>query len=139
MPGGSKRYADEQIIVQLASGKSIEAVAKLCGVSAVTIHRRLKNPGFRGRVRQARALVLERALGHLSRGSAEAAITLRNLLRSTNEKIKLGAASQLLGLGAKLREVEELEGRLAELEEQVGRLQRAQKEGGRRGVAWPSS
>ena len=118
---------NELLIAELASGKSYEAVAQLTGISKSTVIRRMKTPAFRGKVRQARALALERALGHLSRASAEAAITLRNLLRSTNEKIKLGAARVILGAERNFLESEELAADVEELKAQVAQLRKTEK------------
>jgi hypothetical protein len=118
---------DEELIAQLASGKSYEAAAQLVGIDKSTVVRRMKKPAFRRRVRQARALVLERALGHLSKASAEAAITLRNLLRSTNERTKLGAARAILDAEVRFRESEELAADVQDLKEQVRQLQLVEK------------
>ncbi|HWG41332.1 MAG TPA: hypothetical protein VN688_01000 [Gemmataceae bacterium] len=129
MPGGPKHNADSVLIAHLASGKSVEATAKLAGVSDVTVYRRLKNLAFRSKVRQARADVLERALGHLSKGAAEASIVLRNLLRDDDHRLRLGAARAILGLGDQLRESEETDARLAALEEQVRKLTKEKAHG----------
>jgi hypothetical protein len=69
---------------------------------------------------QARADLVERALGHLAAGSAEAAVTLRRLLRGvTTDAIKLGAARAMLDLGVKVRENVDQELRLAVLEQHL--------------------
>lgn len=120
---------DEILIEHLAAGRSYSAVAKLAGVSERTIIRRMKSTVFRRRVRQARADVLERALGHLSRASAEAAITLRNLLRSDNEKIKLGAANTILTAELRFRQNEDLAADVEDLKEQVAKLRKMEKKG----------
>jgi transcriptional regulator with XRE-family HTH domain len=119
--------ANETLIAHLASGKSYEAVAQLTGISKSTILRRMRNSSFRRKVREARADVLERALGHLARAATEAAITLRNLLRGDSPKIKLGAARAILQAECKFRESEDLAADVEDLKEQVAALQRIEK------------
>jgi hypothetical protein len=124
--------ANETLIAHLASGKSYDAVAQLTGISKSTIIRRMRNSSFRRKVREARADVLERALGHLARAATEAAITLRNLLRSDSQKIKLGAARAILQAECKFRESEELAADVELLKEQVAKLQKIEKRRQRR-------
>lgn len=121
---------DEILIQHLASGRSHSATAKLTGISEKTIQRRMKSSTFRRRVRQARADVLERALGHLSRATAEAAIVLRNLLRSgCSERIKLEAARVILTAEIRFRESEDLAADVEDLKEQVAKLRKMEKKG----------
>jgi hypothetical protein len=116
MAGSGRKNADESLIVTLAGGATVQGAAQLCDVSERTIHRRLNDPVFKHRLAQARAGMVERALGHLATGAAEAAVVLRNLLAAEGDNIKLGAARSILELGNKLREGVELEARIAVLE-----------------------
>jgi hypothetical protein len=119
---------NETLIAHLAAGNSWDAVVQLTGVSKATIARRMRDPKFRRKVREARAIVLERTLGLIAEGSVEAGIVLRNLLvNSTSERTKLGAARILLGAEAKFRETEELKADVEDLKEQVAALQRMEK------------
>jgi hypothetical protein len=61
--------------------------------------------------------MVERSLGTMADGMAEAAQVLRQLLGSPSESVRLGAARSLLVLGVKLRESVEVEARLQALEE----------------------
>jgi hypothetical protein len=125
MAGGSRKSADDALVAALAGGNTVEAAAALCAVSEATVYRRLREPGFRRRVSWARAELLERALGHLAQGSAEAAIQLRNLVAdSKDERVKLGACRTILEMGARLRETVELAEDLAEMQRQLEDLQR---------------
>jgi hypothetical protein len=124
--GGDRSGADAALLAALAGGASIQAAAQLAGVSESTAYRRLRSRPFRRRLDRARQEMLDRALGHLSRGGTEAAITLRKLLRSEDARVKLGAAKCILESGAKVKEAAELERRIAALEEQARR--RARKE-----------
>jgi hypothetical protein len=96
---------------------SIEAAAKKVGCAAVTVHGWLRDqPALRVRIRWLRTQMTERALGLLADGMAEAAITLRRLLRSKSEAMRHKAAESLLTHGAQLSALAELQGRLEALE-----------------------
>lgn len=117
MAGGSRKNADTALVAALAGGATVEAAAKLAGVSERTVYRRLENAGFRRQVAEARAAMIERATAKLAEASTEAAATLRALLdASSPPAVRLGAARAILELGTRLREAEELEKRIAELE-----------------------
>ena len=118
---------DELLIAQLAAGQSYDAAAQAAGVSKSTIIRRMKTPAFRGKVRQARALALEMTLGNLSIASAEAAITLRLLLHSRDEKVRLHAARVILAAERSFLESEELMADVEELKAQVAALRKVEK------------
>jgi hypothetical protein len=103
--------------MHLAAGLTVEAAAHKAGISPRTAHRRLAEPDFRRRVTQARAAMVERALGKLADGAAEAVDTLRKLMHKAKaESVRLAAARAMLELGNRLREAVELEQRLAALE-----------------------
>ena len=105
------------LVVGMASGLTIRSASKRAGITERTAGRWLAVPGFRQRVQEARAGLVERALGKLARDSTKAADTLRKLLDAGSDSIKLGAARALLELGNKLRESVALEERLALLEQ----------------------
>lgn len=113
-----RKNADELLLTTLAGGASVQAAAQLCDVSERTVNRRLADPEFRRKLNDARAQMVERALGHLSEGAAEASIVLRNLManKDTADTVKLAAARAVLELGHKLRDGVDHEQRLAEIE-----------------------
>jgi hypothetical protein len=100
----------------LAAGATKQDAARLVGVGERTIYRRLEDPRFRRRVDDARAELVNRAVGSLADASAAAVATLRALLSADSESVRLGACRAILDLGLKLREAEELERRIAALE-----------------------
>jgi hypothetical protein len=121
--GDIRSYTDtltpkqEAVATCLAAGMSIEAAARKSGCAAVTVKLWLrKRPAVRVRVRWLRVQATERALGLLVDGMAEAALTLRRLLRSKSEGMRLKAADSLLSHGAQLSALAELQERVAELE-----------------------
>src|SRR5262245_50392798 len=105
----------------LAAGATVCQAAERAGLSVRTAYRRLAEASFRQRVAELRAEMVERAVGKMADGMAEAADTLRQLLRADAESVRLGAARSMLELGNKLRESVELEQRLVELERRLPR------------------
>jgi hypothetical protein len=118
--GGERKNADSALIAALAAGGTVEASAKVAGVSVATAHRRIADPGFRQRVTDARDEMVSRAVARLSATSTLAADTLRELLTARSETVRLSAARTVLELGMKLRETEDLAARIAALENRQG-------------------
>jgi hypothetical protein len=121
MTGNGRRKGDDALLLALAAGRPVRDAAGSAGLGERTARRRLADPDFRRRVVEARGEMVARALGKMADGMAEAADTLRQLLRAEGESVRLGAARSILELGNKLRESVELEQRLAALEEQLAR------------------
>jgi hypothetical protein len=111
--------ADEALALGVATGKSLREAAAAAGIGERTATRRWADPAFRRRVAELRGDMVARSLGRLADGMADAADTLRALLRAEGDSVRLGAARALLELGTKLREGVELEERLAALEAAV--------------------
>jgi hypothetical protein len=123
-----RREADEALLLALACGATVESAARAAGLSPRTAHRRLADPAFAARVRQARADMAQRAAGALTAASAESVRTLLELQRASSPPaVRLGAARAVLEIGLKVREAAEFEGRLAALEQRL----EAEKGGGR--------
>jgi hypothetical protein len=123
MAGSGRRSADEALALALAGGQTLRDAAGAVGIGERTAARRWADPDFRRRVSALRADMVQRSLGRMADGMAEAADVLRKLLGAERDSVRLGAARSLLELGVKLRESVELEERLAALERQA-------KEGG---------
>jgi hypothetical protein len=111
-----RRNADDNLAAALAAGRTLREAAEAVGVSERTATRRAAEPGFRRRVTELRAAMVQGALGRLSDAMAEAADTLRRLLRAKRESARLGAARAIYEIGCKLRETVDLEERIAALE-----------------------
>src|SRR5579862_3756573 len=116
MAENGRRKGDMVLILALASGNTVRSAARQAGIGERTAARRMADAAFRQRVQETRAALVERALGKLARGSARAVETLRKLLKSDSDTVKLGAARTILELGSKLRESVELEKRIIDLE-----------------------
>src|SRR5262249_35865384 len=104
------------LLLALAGGATVRQAAEQACLSERTVHRRLAGADFQQRVAALRGQMVERALGKLADGMAEAADTLRRLLQAESPSVRLGAARSLRELGVKRRESGELEARLRDLE-----------------------
>jgi hypothetical protein len=116
----TRKNTDELLITALACGASVDSAAHSAGMSARTVHRRLKEPAFQERLLEARADMLQRTAGMLTAAGLESVKTLITLQQTTNTgSVRLGAARSVLEMGVKVREASELVQRLAALESQV--------------------
>jgi hypothetical protein len=108
---------EEQLILGLASGVTVEQAARAAGMSVRTAFRRLERPEFRSRVTRARTDLLERGLGRLAAASASAAAVLERQLEAESAAVQVRAAISILGLGGRLHEQLDLAERLEAIED----------------------
>jgi hypothetical protein len=120
MRKGGRHTADNNLLMALACGATIENAARSAGVSTTTVHRRMREPEFQQELQKVRADMVQRVAGMLTGAAGEAVKTLVALLNpSVPPVVRLGAARAILELGVKLRESAELEQRITVLEEQL--------------------
>jgi hypothetical protein len=117
------------LILALAEGCTVEEAAKRARVSVATVYRRRREPAFRAAVNEARRELWVSAVGQLTTATTEAAATLRDLLHSPMDQVRVAAARSILEHAAKGIDTVELEERLRVVEE---RLAAQQLQGGRR-------
>ena len=110
------RKGDADLIVALASGRTVRDAAKHAKVGERTAHRRLGDREFRRKVSEARAEMIEQAAGRLAKAASTAVTTLRKLLKAESESVRLGACRAILESCERLRQSADLEQRIAELE-----------------------
>jgi hypothetical protein len=110
------RRIDANLIDLLAAGETFTRAAKLAGISRRTVTRRMANPQFRQEVTDARKRIVDGAAGKMAASMAAAADTLRRLLRSKSDGVRLRAATAILELGVKLRDATEIAERVSLLE-----------------------
>lgn len=111
-----RKNADDALALALASGLTIEAAAERAGVSARTAHRRLADPAFTARARQAGDELMIQGVGLLAGTMTAAISTLRELLNAESEGTRLRAALAVVDLTLKVRVQVELTQRVAEIE-----------------------
>lgn len=109
-------FGDDCFALAIATGTSVREAATSAGVSERTAYRRLRDPVFRRRVSEIRTSFLNEAVGRLSEAANEAVSTLKSLLTSSSDSVRLSASRAILELGPKLREQAELEERITALE-----------------------
>jgi hypothetical protein len=119
MPGHGRLNIDEQLLLALATGADLETAARHAGCSVRTVKRRLADPHFRSRVESRRDEMVSGAIGVLSAIGILAGEVLSGLLKSQNEKVRLGAARAALTFMLKGRDYERLSREVAELRRQV--------------------
>jgi hypothetical protein len=120
MAENGRKNRDTALLTALAGGATVRQAAEQAGVSERTAFRRLADADFAREVDILRAEMVRRAWGKMADGMAEAADTLRQLLRAESESVRLGACRAALEMGVELRESVELEQRLQALEERSG-------------------
>ena len=115
-----RKSANEVLLMALACGATAENAARSAGISARTVHRRLKDSDFHQRLLALRLDMVQRAVGMLTASAMEAVKTLITLQEtSVSPAVRLGAARTVLEFGIKMRETAELAERIAALEAQV--------------------
>lgn len=127
LAGNDNRKGDLVLLTALAGGASIKDAAKVAGIGERTAHRRLEDPAFQRRITELRSEFLSSAIRRLSESTTEAADTMRSLLQSKSDSVRLSAARSILEFASKLGELAELNKRLAELEERVLEQHESQK------------
>jgi hypothetical protein len=116
-----RRNADEQLLMALVCGATVENAARQAGISPATAYRRLADPAFGQRLQKLRDDMVSRTAGTLTAAAGEAVRTLLDLMKNpTSSSVRLAAARAVLEIGMKLRERADLESRMAALEQQMG-------------------
>ena len=118
-------------ITFLISSATQEEACRHAEVSRETVNKWRKDPLFREELEKQREVVFSEAMGILKQAVSQAVITLRNLLSSENEAVRLRACVHCVLLGLKVRDQIELEDRVRSLEE-AAQAQLARNRGGSR-------
>lgn len=118
MAGNDRRNrpCDAKLKEALAGGATYMQAASRAGCSERTARRRMADPAFRVEVDRLRRDMLDRSLGRLADGAAEASATLRELLSASSERVRLGAARALIDSYVRILATADFERRIAALE-----------------------
>jgi hypothetical protein len=107
----------EALAIAIAAGSTIKAAASEVGCSERSAYRHSSSPPFRQRVSELRSEIAAATVGKLTRGAAQAADTLVELLDESNEpNTRLNASKAILANLAGVTELGELRRRLDALE-----------------------
>ncbi len=109
----------DAFLVSIAFGKTVRESAKEVGVAERTAYRWLQKSENRMRVNSLRSEYCEQAVGHLAQCAVKAVMTMRELLDSCSDSIRLNAARSILDFGMQLRQFSEFEQRIQQLEERA--------------------
>jgi hypothetical protein len=121
MPKRFRKKAEEQLLMALACGATVEQAAAKCGLSERTVYRRLEDASFCQRLQKVIADMVKRTAGMLTASGGEASKTFLALLKEpTPPATRHAAARSIIELGIKTRETADLEQRIASLEQRVG-------------------
>jgi hypothetical protein len=112
-----RKSADEVLLQALACGATQKSAAEKAGISERTVARRLQDPKFLKCLQTRRAEMVERTASALTAASMEAVKGLLELMRSDDERVRLGAIRTILEHSTRLREESDLAQRVARLEE----------------------
>ncbi len=113
----AERPGDSVLIVCLARGLTLREAARKAGVGERTAYRRAGEVEFRQSVSRARADLVATAVGRLANYTSVAADTLRGLLGSGSDSMKLRAATAILDTAMRGVEQSDLAERLNALEQ----------------------
>jgi hypothetical protein len=80
----SRKAVEDVLVTALACGASVEQAARKAGISERTAYRRLANPAFKTRLKEAKADLLQRTCAVLTAGSLEAVKTLLELQKPSS-------------------------------------------------------
>ena len=120
----TRKNSDETLLTALACGATVASAAHSAGMSPRTVHRRLKEPAFQERLRQARADMVHRTSAMLTAAGLESVKTLLTLQQAECPAgVRLGAARSIIDLGIRLREFVDLQERVIQLEQKLTKNQ----------------
>lgn len=108
----------QKILMALATGHSQAEVARVVGVNVRTVKRYVADPLFRAELEEAKRELVAQICASMVDASTSAVGTLKELLASRDEWVKLKAAKEILDASLRYREAEQ-ESRISVLEERA--------------------
>jgi hypothetical protein len=114
---GPTAEQDQVLVAALAGGATYDRAGAAAGISARTVRRRMADPGFRARVREASSELARAVAAHLTASSVTAVDRLSVLLDGPDPRVQLAAVRLVLDAALRHREAVELEERMSALEQ----------------------
>jgi hypothetical protein len=106
----------DKLVIALASGSSIAEAADAANVSLRSAERYAATGQVKSRVTEIRDRLFSEAVHVLANSASSAARAMRELIDSTDERVRLAAAKATLELGPQLAEFGDVFDRLSALE-----------------------
>lgn len=103
-------------VLAILEAPTMEAAAKAAGVTRGTLYEWARLSAFKAALAVGRGELYSAGMGTLKAAVAKAASRLVEMLDSDNENTRRLAARDVLAAGARIAEVEEIEGRIERLE-----------------------
>ena len=116
----AERKSDEAIISALCNAGSVKAASRECGISPVTIYRRLQDDAFRQKLDAVRDDAMKEASARLSGRLTAAVDALAEIMsdKDTAQQTRANCAAQILSYGLRFTETCDILRRLEALEQQ---------------------
>jgi hypothetical protein len=116
---GKRGNIDEPLAIALAGGATVRDAAAKVGCGERTAYRRWADSAFRRKVAELRADMVRQTVGRLTSIGGQTLDALEALLKSTDDRVKLGAVRTVLEHTFKGVETAELADQLAELQRRL--------------------
>ncbi len=99
----TKAAEDSELVAALLSSATIRCAAEVAGVSEATLYRRLRDPGFRGELKEQRLRVYSHSLQRLQVAAEDAVEVLEGAMRDGDAPLsaRVKCAAHVLELAAK--------------------------------------
>jgi len=116
--GAKLGHKQEAAIIALLAQRNLEEAARAVPISAKTLLRWMKDPGFHAAYMEARRLAYGQSIARLQQASTAAATTLLKIMLDPNAppSCRLRAADSVLSHTAKAIEIDDIEVRVSDLE-----------------------
>ena len=113
----------EKAIAALISCPSIPQAAREVGINENTLWRWLKDSGFSKSYQEARRQVVNQAVSRIQAKMAKAVDTLAEIIlnKKALASARVSAAKEILAVGIKAVEIEDLEQRISQIEQYIER------------------
>ena len=127
--GAKFDHKKDQAIAAVLSHRKVEEAARAVGISANTLLRWLKEPGFDAAYREARRAAARESIARLQDASGAAVTTILKIMVDSNlpAGTRLRAAEIVLNQMAKAIEIEDIDERVTELERAASSANRLRK------------
>jgi len=118
-PASATPPQTDKVIAALLGNPTLAATAESLGISATTLWRIMKHPGFQADYRDARRQVVSQSIAQVQQATGQAVETLRGVIGDAGAPVwaRIFASKAVLELAIKAMDFEDFDARLAALEQ----------------------